>query len=359
MLRPRFIGRLLLPMELGDFETTIKVIVVGNGGVGKSSMTARYCKGFFTDTYKKTIGVDFLEKTIDMGSSESVKLMIWDTAGQEEFDALTSSYYRGAGACAIVFSTTDRASFEAVDSWKRKVEDECGAVVMALVQNKVDLMSEAKMTPAEVEAAARRLGVRLYRACVKDNVNVSEVFDYLATQYILRGGDTSGVGAVAAIGDYSSDQTAARAEARDLAEAAAAEAAPPPEDEDDEEEEEEEKEEEQPAPPPPPRVVAASAPAPAPSRGAPQQSATAAAPPSTDSLRTGGAKRSSATALPAVQAAAPAPAPAPAVARPPPAAVPAAAADSRMIAASTTPTIKLGSDTLRPPKKKKGPFSSC
>ncbi len=91
----------------------------------------------------------------------------------------------GAGACAIVFSTTDRASFEAVDSWKRKVEDECGAVVMALVQNKVDLMSEAKMTPAEVEAAARRLGVRLYRACVKDNVNVSEVFDYLATQVRL------------------------------------------------------------------------------------------------------------------------------------------------------------------------------
>ena len=93
---------------------------MGNGGVGKSSMTARYCKGFFTDTYKKTIGaclwrssqgaakislppphrpcrvgVDFLEKTIDMGSAESVKLMIWDTAGQEEFDALTSSYYRG------------------------------------------------------------------------------------------------------------------------------------------------------------------------------------------------------------------------------------------------------------------------
>jgi Ras-related protein Rab-23 len=109
----------------------------------------------------------------------------------------------------MVFSTTDRASFEALDSWKRKVEDECGPIVMALVQNKVrrrgyarwaraavvcapprlplplpqvDLLDEAKMTPAEVEAAARRLGVRLYRTCVKDNVNVSEVFDYLATQ---------------------------------------------------------------------------------------------------------------------------------------------------------------------------------
>ena len=83
-------------------------------------------------------GVDFLEKTIELDAGESVKLMIWDTAGQEEFDALTASYYRGTGACALVFSTVDRASFEAVEKWKRKVEAECGKdVVMCLVQNKV------------------------------------------------------------------------------------------------------------------------------------------------------------------------------------------------------------------------------
>ena len=126
-------------MDLGDFETTVKVIVVGNGGVGKSSMTSRYCRGVFTSTYKKTIGVDFLEKTIEVDEhgGETVKLMIWDTAGQEEFDALTASYYRGTGACALVFSTVDRASFEGVEKWKRKVEEECGPITMVLVQNKV------------------------------------------------------------------------------------------------------------------------------------------------------------------------------------------------------------------------------
>jgi small GTP-binding protein len=124
-------------MDLGDLETTVKVIVVGNGGVGKSSMTARYCRGVFTSTYKKTIGVDFLEKTIEVSDLETVKLMIWDTAGQEEFDALTASYYRGTGACALVFSTVDRASFEAVEKWKRKVEEQCGPIVMVMVQNKV------------------------------------------------------------------------------------------------------------------------------------------------------------------------------------------------------------------------------
>jgi Ras-related protein Rab-23 len=194
-------------MELDDFETTIKVIVVGNGGVGKSSMTARYCKGVFTDTYKKTIGVDFLEKTLESGlpTGESVKLLIWDTAGQEEFDALTASYYRGAGACAIVFSSTDRASFEAVERWKQKVEAEFegrAPPVLALVQNKADLLEgggaggadggagggagAGQMSAAEVAALASRLGMPLFLTSVKRDSNVKEVFEFLAVQHILR-----------------------------------------------------------------------------------------------------------------------------------------------------------------------------
>jgi hypothetical protein len=101
-----------------------------------------------------------------------------------------------------VFSTTDRASFEAIEKWKRKVEENSGRIVMALVQNKTDLMDQAVMTDSEVSSLAARLKLPLFRACVKENVNVAEVFEYLAGQYILKGGDASGVGAVAAIGDY-------------------------------------------------------------------------------------------------------------------------------------------------------------
>ena len=82
--------------------------------------------------------------------SEDVRLMLWDTAGQEEFDAITKAYYRGAQACVVAFSTTDRASFDAVLRWKSKVEDECGGgcgvggrLPMVLVQNKIDLMHQA------------------------------------------------------------------------------------------------------------------------------------------------------------------------------------------------------------------------
>lgn len=77
---------------------TLKVIVVGNGNAGKTSMTTRYAKGRYTGTYKKTIGVDFMEKTVELRDlGETINLMIWDTAGQEEFDTLTSRYYKGGG----------------------------------------------------------------------------------------------------------------------------------------------------------------------------------------------------------------------------------------------------------------------
>jgi GTPase SAR1 family protein len=66
--------------------------------------------------------------------------------GQEEFDAVTRTYYRGAGAAVLAFSTTDRDSFEAVESWKNKVEAECGKIAMVLIQNKIDLIEKAVLT---------------------------------------------------------------------------------------------------------------------------------------------------------------------------------------------------------------------
>ena len=69
---------------------------MGNGGIGKTSLIQKFCKGIFTEVYKKTIGVDFLEKRLLVPSlGEDVQMFLWDTAGQEEFDSVTRTYYRG------------------------------------------------------------------------------------------------------------------------------------------------------------------------------------------------------------------------------------------------------------------------
>jgi len=168
-----------------DLEISIKVVIVGNGAVGKSSMIQRYCRGIFTKSYKKTIGVDFLEKQLRI-NGEEVRLMLWDTAGQEEFDAITKAYYRGAQACVVAFSTTDRASLDAVNKWKKKVEDECGQIPMVLVQNKIDLMHQSQVSNDEVERLSRDLGMRLYKTSVKEDLNVASVFQHLAENYVSK-----------------------------------------------------------------------------------------------------------------------------------------------------------------------------
>jgi len=104
------------------------------------------------------------------------------------FAALTAQYYRGAKGVVYVFSTTDRESFLAIDKWRSKVEEQCGKNVRAvLVQNKVDLLDEAAITTEEAEGLAKRLGLKLYRTCVLENLHVDETFQYLAEQCISSG----------------------------------------------------------------------------------------------------------------------------------------------------------------------------
>ena len=168
------------------------MIVVGNGGVGKTSMVRRIAKGQFTEGYKKTIGVDFVEKDLELASGEEVRLMLWDTAGQEEFDAVTRTYYRGAGAVVYVFSTTDRASFDELPEWVAKVTAEAPGIAAVVVQNKVDLLEQAVVTPEEAEELASRLRLKFYRTSVKDDVNVRPMFEYLAESALARA-KTAGV----------------------------------------------------------------------------------------------------------------------------------------------------------------------
>lgn len=127
-----------------DFDLMMKVIVVGDGRVficlliniqiGKTCLITRFVRNVFLDEYKKTLGVDFLQRKHfikDLG--EEVEFYIWDTAGQEEFNSLTRRYYKGASACIIAFSTTDKDSFDHAEKWRNAVEEECGDIPMVLV----------------------------------------------------------------------------------------------------------------------------------------------------------------------------------------------------------------------------------
>lgn len=180
-------------MEVDNVEDSIKVIVVGDGNVGKTSMLRRFVKGSFVDQYKKTIGAEFMEKDVYLRElKQTVKLMLWDTAGQEVFNALTASYYRGAAAAIIAFSTIDRDSFMNVDKWKQKVEAQSGQITIVLCQTKFDLMAESAISNAEAEALAVKLKLPFFRVSTKDDFNVSQIFEFAAGQSLQSGGGLDG-----------------------------------------------------------------------------------------------------------------------------------------------------------------------
>lgn len=164
-------------------DSSIKVIVVGDGAVGKTSMITRFAKGIYTDEYKKTIGVDFLERTAKVDAvGEELTYLLWDTAGQDEYSSVTKMYYQGAGACVIVFAADRRDSFESINKWHQAARKECGEIAYVLVQNKCDL--NAAVQPEEVQELAKKLDMKLFQTSVKDGVGVDDVFQHIGTAFV-------------------------------------------------------------------------------------------------------------------------------------------------------------------------------
>ena len=177
-------------MLVENLEPSMKIIVIGNGRVGKSTLAIKFVKNVFTTEYKQTLGVDFLNikkyiKKID----QTIDFYIWDTAGQDHFNAITRRYYRGADACLIVFSINDKESFTQVKSWHKKMTTECGDIPTALVMSKIDLKSERKVSDEEAEKLAKELNIKLFYVSSKDGIMVEECFVYLAEQNYKKNGN--------------------------------------------------------------------------------------------------------------------------------------------------------------------------
>ena len=112
---------LLSDHEVMAYDHLLKVLLIGDAGVGKSSLLLRYTEDKFDEALGSTIGVDFKVKTGE-ADGKRVKLTLWDTAGQERFRTLTSSYYRGAQGVVLVYDVTRRATFDDLQRWLEEVD---------------------------------------------------------------------------------------------------------------------------------------------------------------------------------------------------------------------------------------------
>ncbi|KAJ5473662.1 hypothetical protein N7475_003228 [Penicillium sp. IBT 31633x] len=158
-----------------NYDFLIKLLLIGDSGVGKSCCLLRFSEDSFTPSFITTIGIDFKIRTIEL-DGKRVKLQIWDTAGQERFRTITTAYYRGAMDIRTWFSNVEQHASEGVHK--------------ILIGNKCDWEEKRAVSTEQGQQLADELGIPFLEVSAKNNINIEKAFYSLASD-IKKGMDTS------------------------------------------------------------------------------------------------------------------------------------------------------------------------
>lgn len=150
------------PKKKTDCDFVVKAVIIGDSGVGKTNILLRYCDNCFKPTYSSTIGVDFKVKTLQV-EEYKIKLQIWDTAGQEKFKNLSTTFYRGALIIILTFAVDNVASFNNVENWIKQIHEHSNPEVSVfLVGNKTDLKENRKVQSDSGEKLAKSYDMQYF-----------------------------------------------------------------------------------------------------------------------------------------------------------------------------------------------------
>ena len=169
----------------------LKIVILGDSGVGKTTLLQQYVHQKASANTKPTIGADFSKKEIQI-DGQVVSLQIWDTAGQEKFQSLGFAFYRGADCCALTFDLTNPASFDALNKWKEGFidnaqPDEPKTFPFVLLGNKVDRESDRKVSSQKAQAWCKENNdMPYFETSAKEGVSVNEAFIDMVRRGIQR-----------------------------------------------------------------------------------------------------------------------------------------------------------------------------
>lgn len=174
-------------------KVLLKVIILGDSGVGKTSLMNQYVNKKFSNQYKATIGADFLTKEV-MVDDRLVTMQIWDTAGQERFQSLGVAFYRGADCCVLVFDVTVPKTFETLDSWRDEFLIQASPrdpenFPFVVLGNKVDLESRAISQKRAMAWCQGKNNIPYFETSAKESVNVEQAFQTIAKNALAQEAD--------------------------------------------------------------------------------------------------------------------------------------------------------------------------
>ena len=181
-------------------DHVFKLLIIGDSGVGKSSLLMQFSDNLFSDTTTPITGVDIKSCTVDVEDTK-VKLQIWDTAGQERFRTITTMHYRGTHGVIFVYDVTNADTFKSIKKWLHEIDQNCDRVSRVLVGNKDDNYEKKVVPLEEAQQFADQIGIPLYETSAKEGKNVEEVFHAIAQLVLKQKLETEAQEAAASAGD--------------------------------------------------------------------------------------------------------------------------------------------------------------
>jgi len=171
--------------ESAKKKVVLKMLLLGDSSVGKTSLLTQFVKNQYSTKYRATIGVDFLTRTIVLNDTQ-VELQIWDTAGQEKFHSLVSTFYRGTDCCALIFDLQSRQSLDALVEWRKQLLEileppDPSAFPVVVIGNRLDLIQNengdmVNSIVNKAEQMCKENGYLFFKASAKDAINVEKAF---------------------------------------------------------------------------------------------------------------------------------------------------------------------------------------
>ncbi len=167
--------------DSSNYDLNFKLIIIGDAGVGKSSITTKATKDYFDDSYTTTIGFEFFSLNL-MINDQIIKLQIWDTCGQEIYRSLISSFYRNSSLAFLVYSIDSYESFGNLKNWLNELKIHSNPdIKLFLIGNKIDLVDNRKIEKSQGQEFAKENNFSYFmETSAKDGTNVKESFIYAA-----------------------------------------------------------------------------------------------------------------------------------------------------------------------------------
>ena len=163
-----------------DTDIVFKILLLGDSEVGKSCFLMRYSENVFVENYITTIGLDYKLKYVKLDSGKTVKVQLWDTAGQDKYRTIAKNYFKGSHGILLLYDITKQSSYDNIREWIHDIKEEVSEkAIIFLIGNKIDMTDKRKISKEKGEELAEEYKIPFFEASAKTGENVDEVFKAL------------------------------------------------------------------------------------------------------------------------------------------------------------------------------------